>query len=155
MPFTPYHFGPGALIKSVFPKYFSLVAFVFVQIIIDCETLYHLLKHEQPLHQLLHTYLGSNLAVIAAVFIYRPLHNFFIGELTLETTIVSAAIGAYSHVFLDSIMHVDMKPLAPWTHANTMWHIIDVSHLHLLCVYCGFTGLAILLLRQILSKMKA
>ena len=152
MPFTPYHFGPGALIKSVFPKYFSLIAFIFVQLVIDGETLYHLIKHEQPLHQLLHTYLGSNLAVIAAVFIYRPLHNFFIGELTLGTTIISAAIGAYSHVFLDSIMHLEIKPLAPWITTNAMWGAIEVGHLQLLCIYCGFAGFGILLLRQLISK---
>jgi hypothetical protein len=154
MPFTPFHFGPGALIKAVFPKYFSLIVFVLVQVIIDCETLYHLLKHEQPLHQLLHTYLGSNLAVIAAVFVYRPLHNFFIGELTFEATLISAIIGAYSHVFLDSIMHLDVKPWVPFRSTNTMWHIIEVGHLHLLCIYCGLAGIGILILRAIFSKSK-
>ncbi len=152
MPFTPFHFGPAALLKAVFPKHFSLIAFIFVQVIIDLETLYHLLKHEEPLHQFLHTYAGCNLAVIAAVLIYRPLHNFFLEELTWSATFISAIIGAYSHVFLDSIMHLDVKPWMPFTQGNAMWHVINVGHLHLLCIYCALASVGIFCARWVFRK---
>lgn len=39
MPITPFHFGPGTAIKSVVPNYFSLRAFIILQLIIDLETI--------------------------------------------------------------------------------------------------------------------
>jgi hypothetical protein len=38
MPFTPFHFGPGALLKSIFPRSVSLSAFVASQVLIDSST---------------------------------------------------------------------------------------------------------------------
>lgn len=153
MPFTPYHFGPGALIKSVIPRHFSFLIFFAVQVLIDCETLYYMLTHQTPLHRLLHTYLGCHLVILAAICVLRPIYNFFFdGELEFLPTVIAAFIGAYSHVFLDSIMHVDMKPWAPYSYDNKMWHIIDVQHLHLLSLYCGAVGLGILVLRSFLKR---
>jgi hypothetical protein len=59
MPFTPYHLGPGLLLKSVLRGNLSFMAFAVTQVIIDCETLYHLLRGEWPVHRTLHSYLGS------------------------------------------------------------------------------------------------
>ena len=39
MPFTPFHFGPGALLKSFLRHRFSFVTFVASQVVIDFETL--------------------------------------------------------------------------------------------------------------------
>ena len=154
MPFTPYHFGPGTLIKSVIPKYFSLIIFIFVQVIIDFETLYHLLMHHHPLHQLLHTYVGSSIVVVAAVFVFRPIYNFFNDEITFLKAMISAMIGAYSHIFLDSIMHLDMKPLAPFSSVNKMWRFVVVDQLYFLCILSGLVGLGIFLIRWGISKIK-
>jgi hypothetical protein len=38
MPFTPYHFGPGALVKAIMPRHFSFTVFCFAQIVTDFET---------------------------------------------------------------------------------------------------------------------
>ena len=62
MPFTPYHFGPGILAKSIAPSYFSFVAFVGTQVAIDLESLYNLLRHEWPVHRFFHSLAGAVLA---------------------------------------------------------------------------------------------
>ena len=65
MPFTPFHFGPGLLVKGIAPRRFSWAAFIAVQVVIDCETLYYLVRHEHPVHRTLHTTPGATLAGVA------------------------------------------------------------------------------------------
>ncbi len=65
MPFTPFHFGPGLLAKSVLPRHYSWTAFVVSQVVIDCETLYYLVQRAYPVHRTLHTFLGGTLAGLA------------------------------------------------------------------------------------------
>ena len=158
MPFTPFHFGPGALIKAGLRKYFSFSIFVFTQVIIDLETLYFILKEDFPLHRTLHTYLGSNIAVLIAVIVGRPVcrtaikiwnrvtNNLFKlnAEITVASAFITAIIGAYSHVFLDSIMHTDMRPFYPFSNSNPLFRIIGLRLLHQLCVLSGLIGIGIL-----------
>ena len=56
MPVTPFHFGPGAAVKAAIPRHFSFTVFCFAQVVTDCETAYHMLRHEYPLHRWMHTY---------------------------------------------------------------------------------------------------
>lgn len=63
MPFTPFHFGPGAFAKSVAPRWFSFRAFVLSQIVIDCETAWNIYCGHERLHTFFHSYL-VNLAQI-------------------------------------------------------------------------------------------
>jgi len=53
-------------------------------------------------------------------------------------------LGAYSHVALDSIMHADMTPLAPWTQANPWLHALTLTELEVSCVLSGVIGLLVL-----------
>lgn len=58
------------------------------------------------------------------------------------TAALSASIiGPYSHVALDSIMHGDMHPLAPFSDANILLHSISVVELQLYCIVPGIVGL--------------
>ena len=54
---------------------------------------------------------------------------------------MGAAFGVYSHVFLDSIMHSDVKPFAPFSEANPLLQSISVAELHIGCVIAGVFGL--------------
>ena len=57
----------------------------------------------------------------------------------------------YSHVVLDSIMHSDMRPLAPLSGDNVLLHVVSAGGLHLLCVLSGVLGAlltGVLLLRR-------
>src|SRR4051812_11157964 len=158
MPFTPFHFGPGAGIKAAIPRRFSLLIFCYAQVVIDLEPLYFLLRREYPVHRFLHTYVGATLlAVVCAVSgrffgqqvlglfrrATRSLFDALVGkssEIPWRVAFLSAFIGTYTHIFLDSIMHPDIEPFSPFTHANVFYHAIDVGLLHLLCLLVGVVG---------------
>ncbi|MDP3980941.1 MAG: DUF4184 domain-containing protein [Chlamydiota bacterium] len=152
MPFTPFHFGPGAFVKSIIPRYFSFTLFALTQVFIDCETLYYILMNEMPLHRFFHTYIGANFVLILAVLMGRPISQWILkilniqSKITLKCAIITGIIATYSHVFLDSIMHYDIKPFAPISASNPMLEIIDIGLLHLLCIACGFVGVMVFLI---------
>jgi len=66
--------------------------------------------------------------------------------------IVGAVLGAYSHVVLDSIMHADMRPLAPFAETNAMLGVMSVGALHLWCVAGGGLGVVALTLGFVLRR---
>ena len=54
---------------------FSWSAFAAAQVLIDCETLYCLVRQEYPVHRFFHSFLGATAAgLVAAIFVprYRP-----------------------------------------------------------------------------------
>ena len=162
MPITPFHFGPGFLVKSVLSKYFSFRIFVLSNIIIDLEPLYFILTNQYPLHRFFHTYLGATVAAVAFIVIGRPLCYWLTGrwnmllksfkidnrKIPMLALIVSAFIGTYSHVFLDSIMHQDLHPFYPWSQSNGLLHILSYGQLHLFCVLTGIIGIVIYAVRK-------
>ena len=70
MPFTPFHFGPGAAIHAVAPKQVSFLAFCASNVLIDIEPLYFILTQQYPLHRFFHTYIGAFLIVGATVALF-------------------------------------------------------------------------------------
>jgi membrane-bound metal-dependent hydrolase YbcI (DUF457 family) len=52
-----------------------------------------------------------------------------------------AFVGTFSHVLLDSPMHTDLKPFAPFTSSNQLLHIVSLFTLHSFCVVTGALGL--------------
>jgi hypothetical protein len=166
MPFTPFHFGPGLFIKSLAPASFSWTAFVAVNILIDCETLYYLLQHQSPVHRTLHTFVGAMLAgaataagmlgVIAfarwamddgvtSLLSSRP---WLAAEISTAGVAVGALIGGLSHPLLDGLMHRDIRPLLPWSTLNPLLGVIGVDLLHLGASLAGLLGIVILWLRR-------
>ena len=174
MPITPLHFGPAALAKAVTPKYFSFAVFGFTQLAMDLEPLYYLLQGVWPIHRFFHTYLGATLVAVFAVVVGKPLSELVIRlwnrrlrssqrdwlgiapRIPLIAAVVGALFGAYSHVFLDSIMHSDLHPFAPWWNGNGLLDLISIDHLYLLCAGSGVLGgimlLILLLRRRVVSK---
>jgi hypothetical protein len=162
MPFTPFHFGPAAAIKAAVPRYFSFTVFCYSQVITDLESGYYLFRDEYPVHRFFHTYLGATFVGLVCALIGRPLCQLVLRawqawipepltglfgrsvSISWGIAFVSAYLGTYSHVFLDSIMHQDMKPLSPFSTANPMLHIISVGLLHVLCFALGMVGFLIL-----------
>lgn len=162
MPFTPFHFGPGALIKACAPRHVSFTVFVFAQVLIDIEPLYYMLRGEYPLHRFFHSYIGATLIVAAAYFLGRPICGLALAIMktnlkpTIESllaaarsiprlpALIGAIAGAYSHVFLDSIMHSDIRPLAPFADSNNLFLAVSVFELHLYCAIAGLVGAVVL-----------
>lgn len=159
MPFTPFHFGPGLLIKGCVPKHFSWTAFAAAQVVIDCEALYYLGRNEYPIHRSLHTLPGAALAgVLTAVVIiggkwairkFAPkLAGAFHSRLpTIRSESSTSAIwigglvGGISHPLLDGLMHQDVRPFWPLTSANPLLGAVGLNTLLDACVIAGMLGL--------------
>lgn len=126
MPFTPIHMGPGILIKSLLQGSFSLMVFGWSQIIMDIQPLIVLLTGDGHLHGFSHTYIGASLLAIVSALSGKYLSEFGLSLLRVSkkanpikiawwVVFISAFIGTFSHVLLDSIMHADVEPFYPIT----------------------------------------
>ena len=161
MPFTPYHFGPGLFVKGLAARWFSWLTFIIVQVAIDCETLYYIVRHEFPIHRALHTFVGATLtgATVAVlllggrrlVSLLAPnLGDRFLSkwpsvssEFSRTGILTAGIIGGVSHPLLDALMHPDVRPFMPWTSANPVLNAVDIGTLHSGCIVTGVLGIAL------------
>ncbi|AJQ96113.1 hypothetical protein [Gynuella sunshinyii] len=153
MPFTPFHMGPGLLIKSLLHGAFSLMVFGWSQVVMDIQPLLVLLTGSGHLHGFSHTYIGAALLAVFSALSGKYLSElglFLLGmdphrniRISWSVAFLSAAIGTISHVLLDSIMHEDIVPFFPLSADNGLLHIISVSALHEVCLYSGAVGAVI------------
>ena len=136
MPFTPFHMGAGLALKAVAGRHFSVLTFGMAQVAMDIEPLVGMLRGAAVLHGPTHTYLGAvPIALATAVlapWMCRPLLRRWNREVQHHrvawlhedelwrprTVLLSALAGTWSHVVLDSVMHADITPWAPWSGAN-------------------------------------
>ena len=159
MPITPFHFGPGAALHALAPRHVSFIAFCSANVVIDLESLHNLVMHRHPVHAFFHTYLGASLAILATIGLFVAaqrvalrwdLPNVFgwrdVGLLPL---VGGAAAGGYSHVVLDSVMHGDITPLAPFSQANMLLGWVSLDALHWICLGAAAFGLIGVLLRRL------
>lgn len=167
MPFTPMHMGPGILIKALLQGSFSLMVFGWTQIIMDIQPLIVLISGEGHLHGFSHTYVGAILLGAFSALTGKYLSQIALSLLGISqdtllpaTTpaipkptnpivikwwvcLLSAMLGSFSHVFLDSIMHIDVEPFFPITLANDFHGLISVKLIHKICLYSGLVGAGI------------
>jgi len=156
MPATPFHFGPGLLIKAVAPRQFSMAAYSVAQVVIDIESGYYLLQGAYPVHRQAHTFLMGGLIGLACGLIVsrvgvwwaRPrdlIPDALAAEYRLPIAVVSGIFGGMFHSLLDGIMHGDMRPFRPFTDANPLYGLVSVRVLYLFCIVTGLVGAALLL----------
>lgn len=164
MPFTPFHFGPGylaAAATSKRPALFSFYVFALSQVVIDCETLYNMLTDAPRLHTFFHTFAGSLAAGALTLALYRPVY--LLADIpvrlfpdlkqdlerwrawdgrspTFRTAVVTALLGAWSHVLFDAVDHSDVQPLAPWSGANPLHGLVSSGHIYLSFLLCGIVA---------------
>lgn len=153
MPFTPIHMGPGILLKSLMQGSFSLMVFGWTQIIMDIQPLIVLITGEGHLHGFTHTYIGASLLAVVSASTGKYLSETGLRILRIPSSthisiswwvvLLSAFIGCYSHVLMDSIMHSDIQPFYPVTPTNSLLGVISVDALHKLSLYSGLFGAAI------------
>lgn len=165
MPFTPFHFGPGAAVHALAPRHVSFLAFCAVNVLIDVEPLYFILTHQYPLHRFFHTYIGVSLIAVATLVLFVMarwfasrvwLPNLFKWqELGLVPVALGAAAGGYSHVVLDSLMHHDITPFAPFSNANPLLQAVSLGTLHWSCLAAGAVAIFVLGMRRILREENA
>ena len=143
MPVTPFHFGPGLLLKAAAPRHFSLGAFVAANVAIDLESGYFLLTGGWPVHRALHTFLLATLAGVAAGWLVHRLARRRLGP-----ALLGGVLGGSTHALMDGIMHADMNPLRPFADGNPLLLATSLAALHLFCVATGAIGFLWLLARD-------
>lgn len=151
MPFTPVHMGIGILVKSLLHSAFSLMVFGWCQIVMDIQPLVAIVTGEGKLHGFSHTYVGALILGALAGFTGKYLSEFGLQLLGIPergakikirwwVAFVSAYIGAFSHIVLDSVMHADMMPFFPLNNNNALLGIVSIEVLHKICLYAGLIG---------------
>jgi hypothetical protein len=151
MPITPFHFGPGAAVHALAPQHVSFLAFCTTNVLIDFESLYNLINRHDQVHAFFHTYIGATSVVAATIALFFFLKWFsrkfwlpnILGwqALSARQVAIGAALGGYSHVALDSIMHLDIRPLSPMSNSNALLSLVSLSTLHWVCVALGMVGM--------------
>ena len=164
MPITPFHFGPGALLHAVAPRQVSFIAFCSANVLMDIEPLYFMIARQPPLHRFFHTALGAALVTLAVFLLFRGAHGldrrillpnpFDWQGLNRRQVVLGAAAGSYSHIVFDSIMHYDMRPLAPFSDMNPLLALVPLSVLHGFCLLAGIVALCILACRHIAQSWR-
>lgn len=159
MPITPFHFGLGAALHAAAPRRISFLSFCVANVLIDVESLVNLIQHRHPVHAFLHSYVGAALMVSATLALFLALRWFAARfwlpnllrwqDLTPRAVAIGAALGAFSHIVFDSIMHADMRPLQPFSDANALLGMLSLVELHLLCLGLAVLGVAVLCLRHL------
>lgn len=157
MPITPFHFGPGAAMQALAPRSVSFLAFCAANVLIDLESLHNLLMDQYPVHGFMHSAVGATLALLATFGLYASLLSldrsvrlpnvFQWKALSSAQVFLGAALGAYSHVLLDGIMHADAKPFAPFSDHNPLLGLVAIDTLHILCAASGALAVAVSLVR--------
>lgn len=160
MPVTPLHMGPGMAIKALAGERFSLTMFGVAQAAIDIEPLVGLIRGTPELHGWTHTYVGATVIAAAVLALARPacirIVRWWNAELRRNgvdwlatrdgigwgAAAAGAFVGTWSHVALDSIMHLDMVPLRPFAGGNALLLATTVDTLNLACLLAGIAGLA-------------
>ena len=151
MPFTPFHMGPGILVKAILQGSFSLMVFGWAQIVMDLQPLFVLVTGNGHLHGFSHTYIGAGLLAVLSALSGKYLSDVGLKILGISkngnlikirwwVSFLSAFIGTYSHVLLDSIMHSDVEPYYPLSQENDLLGLITAPQLHQLCIYSALVG---------------
>lgn len=144
VPITPFHFGPGLLLKAVAPRRVSFTAFAAANVAIDVESVVNLLAGRMPVHALLHTVpaafavglaAGLGVAGIGRLMRRRPA-----SEVGLRSALLGGALGGLSHPLLDGVMHHDIRPFLPFSAENPLLGTLDLGLLHILCVAAAVLG---------------
>jgi membrane-bound metal-dependent hydrolase YbcI (DUF457 family) len=152
--------GPAVALKACLQGGFSLMVFGWAQVVMDVQPLAVMLTGHGHLHGFSHTYIGATL-----LGAFSALSGKYLSELGLRVlghteflpiswfvACVSALIGTYSHVALDSIMHGDIEPLAPFTSTNLLLGLISIEALHWFCAFSGLVGAVVY---YVVARMQA
>lgn len=150
MPITPFHFGPGAALHALAPRHIGFLPFCAANVLIDVESLYNLVKGNWPVHAFLHTWIGAALIAAATMLLFIGAQRLgFFKALTRVGLVAGAALGAFTHIVFDGIMHADMAPFAPFADSNPLLALIAIDRLHQLCLAAAVFAIAVLAWRRL------
>ena len=140
MPITPLHWSILILGLILF-NYLYIPALFISCVLMDIEPFYYLfIAQSFPLHRFFHTFLGASFLALIIGFVLIKIRktldkklSFFQlnqAKLSNKSIYLSAFIGAYSHIILDSFMHRDIKPFWPFTSSNPLLNIISTASIY-------------------------
>ncbi|MDO9333217.1 MAG: hypothetical protein Q7T57_01675 [Dehalococcoidales bacterium] len=159
MPFTPFHFGLGALAKAVAPKKFSFAGFALAQVMMDLEPGYKMLTGSaSDLHIITHNLIGASVIAIVTYGVWRCWERirpkrYAQAHISGGVLAGSCVFGTLSHVFLDGMYHIDMGlPQAKWVIARA--NVGGFSGTEALCLGFAVAGAAIYAMRLLASRIK-
>jgi len=127
------------------------MVFGWAQIVMDIQPLFVLLTGVGNLHGFSHTFIGATLLAVLSALSGKYLSETVLKVLGIPNAgrpiiirwpiaFLSAFIGTYSHVILDSMMHGDIEPYYPFALDNGFLGLITISQIHQVSVYCGAVG---------------
>jgi hypothetical protein len=168
VPFTPYHFGPSGFIGLIANRWIDLPVFVLANVVVDVEVLVVSAFWGWPMHRYLHTFLiGSAVGALwgLGAYLFRGLFSrimriFFLPYKTsLLKMIISGALGAAFHVFVDAIYHYDVAAFWPWKPRPTrpLWRLLSQEQVVLACeVFIGLSFLLYIFIsgRELIKKRR-
>ena len=143
MPYTPFHFGLHACVGLVFRRKFDLPMFIGANVVIDLEPLVVMwFDLRYPLHGYLHTLLFGGLAGVVFAFLAHPLRSLICRLMcllrlgyrpSLGWMLLSAVLGAWLHVLLDSFLYYDIQPFYPYP-ANPFLNLFSETQIYVTCL---------------------
>lgn len=166
MPFTPFHMGFGLAAKAAAGNRVGLVSFGVAQVLMDIEPGVRMLRGDGHLHGWSHTILGALAIGALAAWSSRWLTGVLVRKWNGETShyklgwlnvpdpapmrsvTAGALLGTLSHVALDSLIHADMAPLAPFTQANPLLGLVPHDAVYSAMVFLGVVGVLGWVVRQ-------
>ena len=160
MPFTPFHFGPSALVSLPLQKYIDVPVFVLANVVIDFEPLVVIvfdLKYQG--HEYFHNFLiGSLVGILwgTAAYFGRGILKKIMRMLRLPYTasfrkmLISGVLGVWFHVIVDSIGYRDVKPFYPLDF-NPMLGIMTRSTVYLFCMLSFIPAIMMVYVIRVLS----
>ena len=159
MPATPYHFGPGLLIKAAAPQQFSMAAYSLAQVVIDLESGYYALHNSPPIHRQMHTIaMGGLIGLLSGLLVSRigawlarprdVVGEALAAEYRLSVAVMSGIFGGLLHSILDGIIYTDIRPFRPFSSANPLFGLLSVRTVYEFCVVTALVGAALLLAWQ-------
>jgi hypothetical protein len=145
-------------VKVLAGRHFDVFTIGIALVAMDIEPLVGIMRGSDILHGPSYTYgaavIIAWIVALASPPICRPILRRWNQELSFHhmgwlvgpesflpvPAIVGALTGTVPHVALDSIMHADTTPLAPWSNANGLLGPVSISVLELWCVTTGLVG---------------
>ena len=149
--------GAALISKPGLNRNFSVITFGIAQVAMDIEPGVGMLTGADVLHGPTHTILGALVIAYLVTLIAPSICNYLLRRWNKEVThhrlswlvqpgisktamTVGAFFGSLSHVALDSLMHHDIRPFAPFSQANPLMGLVSHDALYQPCAIAGVAG---------------
>ena len=149
--------GASLIVKPGLNRNISVITFGIAQVAMDIEPGVGMLTGADVLHGPTHTILGALVIACLIMLIAPSVCDYLLRRWNKEVThhklpwlvqpdvfktamTVGAFFGTLSHVALDSLMHHDIHPLAPFSQVNPLMGLISHDGVYQLCAIAGVLG---------------